>query len=68
MIKYSIHLLVLLMLNLLTSCAAMMPEIFKSVEDIATDTALKIEVDKEALQRDTDIKISVDVINKELKQ
>jgi hypothetical protein len=54
-----------LRLIFLTSCAEMMPGLVKAVEDIETDTAIKVEVDKEALQKDTDIHIMVDVVNKD---
>lgn len=42
-----------------------MPELFKAVEDIATDTAVKVEIDKEAFQKDTDVTVSVEVKNKD---
>jgi hypothetical protein len=50
---------------ILSGCAAMMPELFKAIDDIATDTAVKVEIDKEAFQKDTDLKISIEVINKD---
>ncbi|CDZ81842.1 hypothetical protein BN1013_02378 [Candidatus Rubidus massiliensis] len=50
--------------SLLTGCAAM-PELFKAVDDIATDTAIKVEVDKEAFQKDTDVSVAVEVKNKD---
>ncbi len=37
--------LLISLVSLLTGCAAM-PELFKAVDDIATDTAVKVEVDK----------------------
>lgn len=55
---------ILLFLN---SCTAM-PELFKTVDDVATDTAIRVEVDKEALQKDTDVEITVHVLNKDVKQ
>lgn len=42
-----------------------MPELFKAVDDIATDTAIKVEVDKEAFQKDTDVSVAVEVKNKD---
>ena len=45
-----------------------MPELFKTVDDVATDTAIRVEVDKEALQKDTDVEITVHVLNKDVKQ
>lgn len=56
--------LLISLLSLLTGCAAM-PELFKAVDDIATDTAVKVEVDKEAFQKDTDVSVSVEVKNKD---
>lgn len=50
---------------LLTGCAAMLPELFKAVDDIATDTAVKVEIDKEAFQKDTDVTVSIEVKNKD---
>lgn len=44
-------------------CSEMMPGLFKTVDDIATDQAIRVEVDKEAMQKNTNVKISVDVIN-----
>lgn len=43
----------------------MMPELFKAVDDIATDTAVKVEIDKEAFQKDTDVTVSIEVKNKD---
>lgn len=47
---------------LFSSCAAM-PQMFQSIEDIADDTAIKVEVSKEALQKNTNLTVTVDVIN-----
>lgn len=49
---------------LVTGCTAM-PELFKAVEDIATDTAVKVEIDKEAFQKDTDVTVAIEVKNKD---
>ena len=49
-------------LLLLTGCS---PAFFSAAEDIATQEAIFLKVDREALQKDTDVKISVEVINKE---
>ena len=46
----------------LTSCTAL-PQFFQASEDIADDTAIKIEVSKEAVEKKRDITISIDVIN-----
>lgn len=47
---------------LLVGCSATSP-FFKAVEDIGTDNAIKIEIQKEALERDTDIQILLDIGN-----
>ena len=54
----------LIMLAILTSCSAFMP-VADDIEKIADDTAIKIEVSREALQRDTDMTVTIDVKNKE---
>lgn len=56
-----------LSLMILPGCAEMMPGLFKAVEDIETDTAIKVEVDKEAISRDSDLHIAVDLVNKDQK-
>ena len=43
---------------LLTSCSYM-PEITKSVEDIATDGVIQVQVDKEAFEGRTDISVTI---------
>jgi len=42
-----------------------LPQLAQSLEDIETDTAIMVEVDKEAMQKETDLHILVDVVNKE---
>lgn len=49
---------------LLGSCAAL-PDMFKDVDNIATDTAIKVEVSREAIQKDTDVTVSVGISNKD---
>jgi hypothetical protein len=49
-------------LLLLTGCS---PGFFSAAEDIATQEAISLKVDREALQKDTDVRISVEVINKD---
>jgi len=51
---------------LLQSCTGLMP-LADDIEKIADDTAIKIEVSREALQRDTDMTVTIDVKNKETK-
>ena len=50
---------------LLTGCAQMLPGLFSAVEDIETQEAITLTVDKEAFQKDTDVKISIEVKNKD---
>ena len=50
---------------LLQSCTALMP-LADDMEKIADDTAIKIEVSREALQHDTNMKVTIDVMNKEV--
>ena len=42
----------------------MLPGLFSAVEDIETQEAITLTVDKEAFQKDTDVKISIEVTNK----
>jgi hypothetical protein len=44
-----------------------LPEIAKDIDDIATDCAIKVEIDKAAMQKDTNVNINVGVTNSELK-
>lgn len=52
---------------MLTGCSAMMPELFKTIDDIATDDAITVQVDRDAIKKDTDVHILVDVVNKDPK-
>lgn len=51
---------------ILTSCTAM-PEMFKTVDDIATDDCITVKVDRDAFQKNTDVLINVDVKNKDMR-
>ena len=42
----------------------MIPGIDKVIDDYVTDEAIQITIDKAALQHDTNLKINVDVTNK----
>ena len=53
------------LLLLLTGCAQLLPGLFSAVEDIETQEAITLTVDKEAFQKDTDVKISIEVTNKD---
>lgn len=52
----------LFFLLLLTSCQTL-PQLYQAAEDIADDGAIKIEVSKEAIQKNTDLLISIDLKN-----
>jgi len=54
----------LLIIPFLTSCQYL-PQIAKDVEDIATDTAIKIEISRETFQKETDLQIQINVQNKD---
>ena len=43
----------------------MLPGLFTAIEDIETQEAISLTVDKEAFQKDTDVKISIEVTNKD---
>lgn len=59
------HVLFISMVLFLSGCSAMMPGLFQTVDDIATDTALRVEIDREAFQKDTDVNVSIEVKNKD---
>ena len=46
-----------------TSCSSL-PQFYQAAENIADDNAVRVEIQKESLQKDTNVKISVDVVNK----
>lgn len=58
------HLILLSLMVCLTGCAAL-PQFFQAAEDIADDTAIKVEVSRETFQKETELHISVDVQNKD---
>lgn len=51
----------------LTSCTAL-PDIMQTADDIMTDDAITVKVDRDAFKKETDVHISVDVINKDPRQ
>ena len=52
-------------LTLLNGCTHIDPGLTKDLDDAITDQVIRVEVDKEAMQKDTDIEISVRIINKD---
>ena len=65
--KQTIEVTVLIIFGLLClcCCAQMIPGLTQAIDDAVTDQAVNGTVDKAAMQKDTDIKISVDIINKD---
>ena len=57
--------LISLILCLCVGCAQMIPGLMTAIDDAVTDEAIGVTIDKAAMQKDTDIKITVDVINKD---
>ena len=51
-------------LSFLFSCNTL-PQLYQSIDDIATDDAVTIKVDRDCFQKDTDVSISVQVKNKD---
>jgi hypothetical protein len=54
----------LLIIPFITGCQYI-PEMAKDIENIATDTAIKIEVSRETFQKETDLQININVKNKD---
>jgi hypothetical protein len=49
---------------ILSGCQSL-PQLFTAAEEIADDTAIKTEISREALQKDTDVEITIKVSNKD---
>jgi len=54
----------LFMAGLVTSCSAL-PQLAQTADDIFTDNAVTISVQKEAMQKETDLDINVKIVNKD---
>jgi len=54
----------IILLLTITSCSGMWPAVAQTMDDYVTDEAIGVKVDKAAMQKDTDVRISIDVINK----
>jgi len=48
---------------LFNSCSYV-PDIAQSVESIATDDAIVVKIDRDAIKKDTDVHLKIDVVNK----
>lgn len=59
---------IIVMMSLLTlqACAGMSPDLYKTVDDIATDGVIQIQVDKEAFQKETNTSIMIDINNRDI--
>jgi hypothetical protein len=42
-----------------------LPQVAQDIEELATDTAIKIEVSRETFQKETDLSITIKVQNKD---
>jgi uncharacterized protein YceK len=58
-------LLALITAIMLQGCAGMIPGLTQAIDDAVTDQAVDVQIDKAAMQKDTDIHIIVDIINKD---
>lgn len=56
----------LMALIFLTACNAL-PQLYQTAEDIANDDAIDITISREALNKGTDLNITIDVINSQVK-
>ena len=65
MLERSIQILVLALSVIGFSSCNQLPLMFQTLEDIATDEAVEVVVYKNAMQKDTDIRATVEVINKD---
>lgn len=54
--------IIFLSMVFLTSCGSF-PQLFQAAEDIADDKAIDVMISREAIQKQTDVTISVDVRN-----
>jgi hypothetical protein len=56
----------LILAAFLTSCSAMMPDLFKTLDDIATDGVIQVQIDKEAFNKNTkEVNVDVKIINQD---
>lgn len=52
----------IIQLLLLTGCNTL-PQLYQSAEDIATDEAIQVSVSREAISKQTDVSVSIEVKN-----
>lgn len=51
----------------MTSCQAL-PQLYQTAEDIANDDIIDITVSKGVMQKETDMRVSIEILNKESTQ
>jgi hypothetical protein len=57
---------IFLIATLLSGCAGLTPEFYKTVDDVATDGVVTIQLDKEAFeQKDADVIVHVSITKKD---
>jgi starvation-inducible outer membrane lipoprotein len=49
---------------LLSACSSL-PQLYNAAEDVADDTAVKVELSKECFAKETDVHVNVEILNKE---
>ena len=64
-LAYIIFLALLIALGITLAGCAALPQFFSAAENIADDTAIRTEISKEAIQKETDLTIHVEVRNKD---
>lgn len=50
--------------TLLVGCSSIIPDMMKTIDSVATEDAITIQVDRDALNKDTDVHVLLDVVNK----
>lgn len=56
------HLALLALILICTGCSTL-PQLYQAAEDIANDEAIEVMVSREAIQKQTDVTVTVDVKN-----
>ncbi len=51
----------------LTSCSALTPDFYRTVDNIATDGVMQIQIDKEAFNEKTNTHVNIEIINRDVK-
>lgn len=56
------HKIFISILIFLTGCQTL-PQLYQAAEDVATDNAIKVEISREAIQKQTDLDVYIDIKN-----